>query len=88
METARERRVVVVLVAGYLSPSLLAGAVCWSVSPSADQMGWGCGASWVWGAVKATRLGLGPHRRRLNRLLARTKYIAPIKIQRGEVCGN
>ena len=33
------------------------------------------------GAVKATRLGLGPHRRRLNRL-ARTKYIAPIKIQR------
>ena len=29
----------------------------WPVSPSADQMGWGWVASWVWGAVKATRLG-------------------------------
>jgi len=30
-----------------LSPSLLARPVCWPVSPSAAQMGWGCGASWV-----------------------------------------
>ena len=72
-----------VLVAASLSLSLLARSTRWPVSPSADQMGRRWVASWVWGAGKATRLGLGPHRRRLNRRQgANQVYRAPYNTKR------